>query len=137
MGFFFVGIVACSKSGDDPVLPPSSPTPPQETDNTAPGIPILGYPEDSQLCVEDPIGFQWSSVTDPDGDRYVGGWKEDRKHGKGKQIFANGKVKEGVWTNGKFGAAQAEKTKDKESRDNDFLDLLGGGLADAADLVDD
>lgn len=68
-GFLFIGFVACSKSGnDDPVLPPSSPTPPEETKNTAPGIPILGYPEDSQLCVEDPIGFQWSSVTDPDGD---------------------------------------------------------------------
>jgi hypothetical protein len=33
------------------------------------------------------------------GDRYIGEWCDDKKHGKGAFHFANGKRKEGVWEN--------------------------------------
>lgn len=33
----------------------------------------------------------------PEGATYSGGWKEDKRHGEGKMVYANGNVYEGVW----------------------------------------
>ena len=37
-----------------------------------------------------------------DGDKYVGEWKDDNKHGQGTFTFADGRVEEGIFENGKF-----------------------------------
>ena len=37
------------------------------------------------------------------GNLFVGGWKSDQKHGKGKYFCKSGKIlKEGIWDNGVF-----------------------------------
>ena len=38
----------------------------------------------------------------PDGDQYVGEFKNDERHGQGTYTFADGRVKHGIWENGKF-----------------------------------
>ena len=38
----------------------------------------------------------------PNGDKYVGGWKDDKRHGRGTEIFINLGGKDlGQWKNGK------------------------------------
>ena len=37
-----------------------------------------------------------------DGDKYVGEFKDDKKTGKGTYTFASGKVKSGIWADGKY-----------------------------------
>ena len=36
-----------------------------------------------------------------DGDRYEGEWKNEKKHGYGKYTYADGRIKEGMWFEGK------------------------------------
>jgi hypothetical protein len=36
-----------------------------------------------------------------DGDRYEGEWKDEKKHGYGKYTYADGRVREGMWYEGK------------------------------------
>jgi uncharacterized protein YgiM (DUF1202 family) len=36
------------------------------------------------------------------GDKYVGEWKNGRRHGKGTLTYADGRVKEGIWKDNKF-----------------------------------
>ena len=38
----------------------------------------------------------------PNGDQYVGEWKEGNKHGQGKYTYPDGTKKEGVWKDNKF-----------------------------------
>ena len=45
--------------------------------------------------------FWGGAVPKLEGNKYVGEWKDDRKHGKGTYTYANGRVVEGTWVNGK------------------------------------
>lgn len=36
-----------------------------------------------------------------DGDRYEGEWRDEKKHGYGKYTYADGRIKEGMWYQGK------------------------------------
>ena len=40
-------------------------------------------------------------MTWDDGRKYVGEFKDDNRHGKGKYTWANGKIYEGGWKDGK------------------------------------
>ena len=40
------------------------------------------------------------TYTYPGGDQYVGGWKDDKRNGKGTLTYADGRVEEGIWVNG-------------------------------------
>ena len=42
------------------------------------------------------------TYTYANGDEYVGQWKDGSKHGQGTYTFADGRVKEGIWENNKF-----------------------------------
>ena len=41
--------------------------------------------------------YTWS-----DGDKYVGGWKEGKRHGQGTYTFADGTVDRGIWEKGEL-----------------------------------
>jgi hypothetical protein len=58
-----IGIVlwSCSGGGDDP-----KPLPPAE--NKVPTTPTLVSPTNGKLCIDNSVGFQWNTATDPDGD---------------------------------------------------------------------
>jgi hypothetical protein len=36
------------------------------------------------------------------GDQYMGQYKDNKKHGKGRMIYSSGKVKDGMWWNDTF-----------------------------------
>ncbi|MDB4089815.1 hypothetical protein N9540_00945 [Gammaproteobacteria bacterium] len=41
-------------------------------------------------------------MTYPDGENYVGEFKDGKRHGQGTYTYANGEVVKGLWENGKF-----------------------------------
>ena len=43
-----------------------------------------------------------ATVTFPSADKYVGQFRDSKKHGQGTYTFADGRVKESIWKNGKF-----------------------------------
>jgi hypothetical protein len=47
-----------------------------------------------------PVANEFHNV--PAGTRYIGEWLNDKQHGYGKAIFADGTIKEGKWENGEF-----------------------------------
>lgn len=53
---------SCSKSENNPVPPVD------ETENTAPSVPLTIYPTNGLLCTENPIEFSWNPSTDKEGD---------------------------------------------------------------------
>ena len=42
------------------------------------------------------------------GGKYVGEWKDGKRHGQGTMTFANGGVKAGIWENGEYVGTVAE-----------------------------
>ena len=42
------------------------------------------------------------TLTFADGDKYVGEFKDGKKNGQGTFTFADGRVEEGIWENGKL-----------------------------------
>ena len=48
----------------------------------------------------------WSNCfgagTLPNGDKYVGEWKDDKFHGQGTMTYTDGEVWKGTWVNGEF-----------------------------------
>ncbi|NAY93497.1 hypothetical protein GTQ34_16440 [Muricauda sp. JGD-17] len=57
-----VFIHSCSKSENNPDSPVD------ETENTAPSVPVTIYPTNGLLCIENPIEFSWNSAIDKEGD---------------------------------------------------------------------
>ena len=55
-----IALFSCGGSGDDPM-----PKPPI---NVAPSIPVLVFPNDGELCTDNPLGFVWEASLDSDGD---------------------------------------------------------------------
>ena len=53
---------SCSKSENNPAPPVD------ETENTAPSVPLTIYPTNGLLCTENPIEFSWNASTDKEGD---------------------------------------------------------------------
>ena len=53
-----------------------------------------------------PTNSPWSNCfgtyTYSSGDKYVGEFKDDKRHGQGTYTFADGRVKEGIWEYGKY-----------------------------------
>ena len=55
-------------------------------------------------CPEDPSKYYdncFGTVTFDNGEKYVGEWKDDKKHGQGKTIFATGDTYVGEWKDNK------------------------------------
>ena len=48
----------------------------------------------------------YGTYTSASGARYVGEFRNDKKHGQGNYTFANGRILEGIWKDGKFQYAQ-------------------------------
>ena len=48
----------------------------------------------------------YGTFTYANGDKYVGGHKDDKQHGQGSYTYADGSVKEGVWEYGELLPAQ-------------------------------
>ena len=46
-----------------------------------------------------------------DGSKYIGRFKQDKKHGQGEMQFPNGQVYEEVW---QFGMLMSHKLKEKD-----------------------
>ena len=38
----------------------------------------------------------------PDGEKYVGQWKDGERNGRGSLAFTDGKIEKGIWKNGKL-----------------------------------
>ncbi len=56
------------------------------------------YQEDSiHISSKTPNTHTW-----PNGDKYVGEWKDGKKHGQGTHTWPSGKKYEGKWRDGKF-----------------------------------
>jgi len=41
-------------------------------------------------------------MTFPDGGKYVGQWKEGKRHGQGTMTDADGTVRKGIWKDDEF-----------------------------------
>ena len=52
----------------------------------------------------------YGTYTYANGDRYVGEYKDDKRHGQGTYTYADGRVEEGLWEKGEF---VSESTGDK------------------------
>ncbi|HER63673.1 MAG TPA: hypothetical protein ENO11_06820, partial [Desulfobacteraceae bacterium] len=48
--------------------------------------------------------------TNPDGDRFEGGWENDKKHGKGTLVFPTGQRKSGYWVKDKFHSRKPDES---------------------------
>jgi hypothetical protein len=46
--------------------------------------------------------YYWLADNEFKGAKYVGEWKDGKWHGQGTYTFADGRVKEGIYENGKF-----------------------------------
>ena len=44
----------------------------------------------------------FGTTTIADGDKYVGEWKDDKRHGQGTYTFADGTIERGYYMNGEF-----------------------------------
>lgn len=56
-------LVSCSSGGDGGGSKPPA--------NTAPSVPALSYPADSQLCTENAVTFKWSASSDAEGNNIL------------------------------------------------------------------
>ena len=45
------------------------------------------------------------------GDKYVGAYKDDKRHGRGTYTFADGRIKDGIWKAGKLFYVQKLRNK--------------------------
>ncbi len=44
----------------------------------------------------------FGTATHPNGQKYVGEWKDDKFHGQGTYTYADGTVEQGTWRDGEF-----------------------------------
>jgi hypothetical protein len=52
----------------------------------------------------------------PNGDKYVGEFKDGKRHGKGVYTYADGTSKAGVWENGDYFGTEAEWEAEQTKR---------------------
>ena len=68
-------------------------------------------------CIEGNCQNGQGTITTPDGDKYVGEWKNGLKHGQGTYIYADGRKYEGEWNNGmRHGLGKVIDEKGVESK---------------------
>ena len=60
----------------------------------------------------------------PNGDVYVGQWKEGNRHGQGKMVYANGNIYEGLFEDGK--EAEGKTTLAKFTTNEKYYALIIG-----------
>ena len=53
-------------------------------------------------CIEGDCSNGYGTYTNPSGNKYVGEWKENKKHGQGTQTYADGRKDAGEWKEDKF-----------------------------------
>ena len=59
--------------------------------------------EQNQLsCIEGDCINGYGTATYANGDKYVGEYKDDKRHGQGTFTFADGTVEKGIWENGEL-----------------------------------
>jgi len=64
-----IGLQACGggdSDGDDTFVEPEKN--PIEALNSAPSIPVLVYPDDELVCIDNALEFRWTTASDVDGD---------------------------------------------------------------------
>ena len=62
------------------------------------GFALPSCPTDTRVFWTDCFG----TFTFPNGDKYVGEWRDDSFNGQGTYTYADGRVKEGIWENGEL-----------------------------------
>jgi len=74
-----------------------------------PAVLLLGSTEGWSLpaCEGDSLHTSaWTNCfgtyTFPDGEKYVGEYKDDKRHGQGTETVPDGRAKKGMWRDGKF-----------------------------------
>ena len=63
---------------------------------------VLSSGCDSGLCVSGDCENGYGTYTYASGDKFVGEWKDGKKHGQGTHTFPDGTVQEGLWEYGYF-----------------------------------
>jgi len=70
---------------------------------------FLGGTGESFALPSCPGSYYWNTwnncfgtFTYVDGDKYVGEWRDDKRHGQGTYTYADGRVEEGIWENDNF-----------------------------------
>ena len=53
-------------------------------------------------CIKGNCVNGYGVSTQPDGTKYQGEWKDDKRHGKGVYTYSNGTKHEGEWKDGEF-----------------------------------
>ena len=49
------------------------------------------------------------TITYANGDKYVGKWKDDERHGQGTYTSSSGRIQKGIWKNNFFKSAAKQK----------------------------
>ena len=53
-------------------------------------------------CIKGDCNNGYGTYTSANGNKYVGGWKDGKKHGQGTFTTTDGRVYKGIWENGKL-----------------------------------
>ena len=65
-------------------------------------LPMIGFGQCISGDCENGYGTYTFGKGKSEGDKYVGEWKDGRKHGQGTYTFSDGRVFQGLWENNKF-----------------------------------
>jgi len=78
-------------------------------------------------CPSD-VNARWhncfGTFTYPDGAKYVGGYKDNKRHGQGTLTFASGTTKTGIWEDGEYIGTGAEPNTNGSSATEHTLPVL-------------
>ena len=81
----------------EPKVKPKPPHPAHKESNTA----IAPQLKDENCIAGDCVNGQ-GTYTYPNGEKYVGEWKDDKRNGQGTNTYPNGTVGTGLWENDQF-----------------------------------
>tara|TARA_B110000438_G_C15738202_1_gene617232 strand:+ start:194 stop:520 length:327 start_codon:yes stop_codon:yes gene_type:complete len=67
-------------------------------------------------CISSDCTNGFGTYISANGNKYVGEWKDDKKHGKETFTFTNGDVERGIWENGELVEENIKIVKPKETQ---------------------
>jgi hypothetical protein len=89
---------------------------------------LLGSIGSSSALPPCPTSDGWHNCfgvfADGHGNKYVGEWKDNKRHGHGTKTYANGRIKEGVWENDKYVPSASKYRKLKKKREKAERDRI-------------